>query len=146
MHGWQANKKHTCAQPVKFRVILENEIPRVSTRGFLFCAKDAGVEKIEVSEIHRRQNSGYPLRTHTQVFAKWNGKWCEAPDNTSPVLFGENGYDSAKVCISAFTDLFRAYYELGEKYDENHLLVKELRNTVVYGLTDEEYLSIARSN
>ena len=27
MHGWQANKKRTCAQPVKFRVIPENEIP-----------------------------------------------------------------------------------------------------------------------
>ena len=87
-------------------------------------------------------------RTHTQVFAKWNGKWCEAPDNTSPVLFGENGYDSAEACISAFTGLFRAYleHELGEKYDENRLLVKEFRNTVVSGLTDEEYLSIARSN
>ena len=36
MHGWQANKKRTCAQPVLFRVIPENEIPRVSTRGFLF--------------------------------------------------------------------------------------------------------------
>ena len=35
MHGWQANKKRTCAQPVKFRVIPENEIPRVSTRGYL---------------------------------------------------------------------------------------------------------------
>ena len=87
-------------------------------------------------------------RTHTQVFAKWNGKWCEAPDNTSPVLFGENGYDSAEACISAFTGLFRAYleHELGEKYDENRLLVKEFRNTVVSRLTDEEYLSIARSN
>ena len=37
MHGWQANKKRTCAQPVKFKVIPENEIPRVSTRGYLFA-------------------------------------------------------------------------------------------------------------
>ena len=87
-------------------------------------------------------------RTHTQVFAKWRGKWCEAPDNTSPVIFGENGYDSAEACISAFTGLFRAYLkqELGEKYDEGHLLVKEFRHTVAPGLTDEEYLSIARGN
>ena len=39
MHGWQANKKRTCAQPVKFRVIPENEIPRVSTRGYLLITR-----------------------------------------------------------------------------------------------------------
>lgn len=85
-------------------------------------------------------------RTHTQIFAKRNGKWCEAPDNTSPVLFGENGYDSAEACISAFADLFRAYlkHELGEKYDEIRLLVKEYRCEISPGLTDEEYLSLVR--
>ena len=35
-------KKLTCAQPVKFRVIPENEIPRVSTRGFLSKKKSTG--------------------------------------------------------------------------------------------------------
>lgn len=87
-------------------------------------------------------------RTHTQVFTKWKGEWCEAPDNTSPVLFGENSYNNAETCISEFTDLFRAYlkHELGEKYDENHLLVKEFRKKIVPGLTDEEYLSIVRND
>ncbi len=27
MHGWQANKKGTCALPVKFRAMPENEKP-----------------------------------------------------------------------------------------------------------------------
>ena len=27
MHGWQANKKRTCAQPVVFRAMPENEKP-----------------------------------------------------------------------------------------------------------------------
>ena len=42
MHGWQANKKRTCAQPVLFRVIPENEIPRASARG-LFYGKNTAV-------------------------------------------------------------------------------------------------------
>lgn len=106
------------------------------------------IKGIEYKCVFLEYRSPELHRTHTQVFAKWKGKWCEAPDNTSPVLFGEKGYDSAKACISAFTDLFRAYlkHELCEKYDENRLLVKEFRNTVVSGLTSEEYLSIARSN
>jgi len=29
MHGWQANLKRTCASPVTFRVLPENEIPPV---------------------------------------------------------------------------------------------------------------------
>ena len=29
MHGWQANKKGTCAQPVEGRAMPENEIPPV---------------------------------------------------------------------------------------------------------------------
>ena len=27
MHGWQANLKRTCASPVSFRAMPENEIP-----------------------------------------------------------------------------------------------------------------------
>jgi len=27
MHGWQANKKRTCAPPVSVRAMPENEIP-----------------------------------------------------------------------------------------------------------------------
>ena len=110
----------------------------------LWCERNS----IEYKCVFLEYRSPELHRTHTQVFAKWNGKWCEAPDNTSPVLFGENGYDSAEACISAFTGLFRAYleHELDEKYDEDRLLVKEFRNTVVSGLTDEEYLSIVRSN
>ena len=29
MHGWQANLKRTCASPVTFRVLPENEVPPV---------------------------------------------------------------------------------------------------------------------
>ena len=29
LHGWQANKKRTCALPVSFRALPENEIPPV---------------------------------------------------------------------------------------------------------------------
>lgn len=110
----------------------------------LWCERNG----IEYKYVFLEYRSPELHRTHTQVFAKWKGKWCEAPDNTSPVIFGENGYDSAEACISAFTDLFRSYlkHELGEKYYESHLLVKEFRNNVAPGLTGEEYLSIARDN
>ena len=110
----------------------------------LWCERNC----IEYKCVFLEYRSPELHRTHTQVFAKWKGKWCEAPDNTSPVIFGENSYDSAEACISAFTCLFRAYlkHELGEKYDESHLLVKEFRNTITPGLTDEEYLSIVRND
>ena len=39
MHGWQANLKRTCASPVTFRVLPENEIPPVFTGGFLFISE-----------------------------------------------------------------------------------------------------------
>ena len=35
MHGWQADLKRTCASPVTFRVLPENEIPPRLTGGFL---------------------------------------------------------------------------------------------------------------
>lgn len=110
----------------------------------LWCERNG----IEYKCVFLEYRSSELHRTHTQVFAKWKGKWCEVPDNTSPVIFGENSYDSAEACISAFTGLFRAYlkHELGEKYDESHLLVKEFRNTITPGLTDEEYLSIVRND
>ena len=34
MHGWQANLKRTCASPVIFRVLPENEIPPCLTEGY----------------------------------------------------------------------------------------------------------------
>ena len=37
MHGWQANLKRTCASPVTFRVLPENEIPPVWRGDFYFC-------------------------------------------------------------------------------------------------------------
>ena len=36
MHGWQANLKRTCASPVTFRVLPENEIPPVLRVDFYF--------------------------------------------------------------------------------------------------------------
>lgn len=87
-------------------------------------------------------------KTHMQVFIKFNGKWCEAPDNTSPITFGENGYDKFGSCINDFANLFRAYlkHELGDKYNEKFLLVKEITKPMISGMTDKECLKIARSN
>ena len=48
-------------------------------------------------------------KTHTQVFAKRNNKWCECPDNTSPIVFGENCYDKFETCINDFVNLFKNY-------------------------------------
>ena len=39
MHGWQANRKRTCASPAAFRAMPENEIPNRFTLvavGYLF--------------------------------------------------------------------------------------------------------------
>lgn len=110
----------------------------------LWCEKN----NIEYKCVFFEYRSTELHRTHTQVFAKFKGKWFEAPDNTSPVIFGENGYDNAEACISAFTDLFRTYlkHELGDKYNESILLVKEFRNTIAPGLSDEGYLTIVRGN
>ena len=58
MHGWQANKKRTCAQPVKFRVIPENEIPRVSTRGFLLNVLQLPAAISGSDRRDRRQSGG----------------------------------------------------------------------------------------
>ena len=38
MHGWQANKKGTCAPPVEGRAMPENEIPPV-IRGDIYLMK-----------------------------------------------------------------------------------------------------------
>ena len=36
LHGWQANKKRTCAQPVSGRAMPENEIPPAMPVDFYF--------------------------------------------------------------------------------------------------------------
>ena len=38
MHGWQANKKRTCAQPVSYRAMPENEIPPAMRGDFYYAA------------------------------------------------------------------------------------------------------------
>jgi hypothetical protein len=40
MHGWQANKKRTCAQPVVFRAMPENEKPP-AMRADIYCCERA---------------------------------------------------------------------------------------------------------
>lgn len=85
-------------------------------------------------------------KTHTQVFAKWNNKWCECPDNTSPVVFGENCYNNFETCINDFVNLFKNYLngQLGDKYVSSNLLVKEITKPLISGMSDEEYLKTVR--
>lgn len=85
--------------------------------------------------------------THTQVFVLFEGKWYEAPDNSSPVAFGETGYDSAETCIASFVSAFSGYlkYTLKDRYDESALLVKESDCDVPAGISDEEYLNLMRT-
>ena len=85
-------------------------------------------------------------KTHTQVFAKWNNKWCECPDNTSPIVFGENCYDKFETCINDFVNLFKNYLKnlLGNKYVSSNLLVKEIIKPLLPGMSVEEYLETAR--
>ena len=85
-------------------------------------------------------------KTHTQVFAKWNNKWCECPDNTSPIVFGENCYDKFETCINYFVNLFKNYLKnlLGNKYVSSNLLVKEITKPLISGMSVEEYLETAR--
>lgn len=76
-------------------------------------------------------------KMHTQVFAKQNNKWCECPDNTSPIVFGENRYDKFETCINDFVNLFKNYLKnlLGNKYVSSNLLVKEITKPLISGMS-----------
>ena len=43
MRGWQANKKRTCALPVKVRAMPETEIPPAIAGGYLFVIQDDNI-------------------------------------------------------------------------------------------------------
>ena len=86
-------------------------------------------------------------QTHTQVFLRHNGTWYAAPDNSSPDRFGDWGFDSDAECIHAFTAEFVRYLKhvLKENYDQRCLLCKEIHGDFPSGISDEEYLTMARS-
>ena len=46
MHDWQVNKKRTCAQPVKYRAMPENEIPPAMRVDFYSIIKKRDDSKI----------------------------------------------------------------------------------------------------
>ena len=48
MHGWQANKKGTCAPPVEGRAMPENEIPPVLRGDIYFLRQPFVMIKIHV--------------------------------------------------------------------------------------------------
>ena len=60
MHGWQANLKRTCASPVTFRVLPENEIPPVLPGDFYY---------IRLSEINLRQRAFHNRVARAAAFA-----------------------------------------------------------------------------
>ena len=102
--------------------------------------------KVEYKYIFFEYLSNDFHKTHTQVFAKWNNKWCECPDNISPVVFGENCYNNFETCINDFVNLFKNYLndQLGDKYVSSNVLVKEITKPLISGMSDEEYLKTVR--
>ena len=81
-------------------------------------------------------------QTHTQVFLRFRGKWCPAPDNCLGLELGAPGFDELGPCVSWFTGLFTDHLKsvLKDKFDEANLFVKEYTRTFSPGITDEEYL------
>jgi len=65
MHGWQANLKRTCASPVIFRVLPENEIPPV-LRGDFYCIAvyDGRKRKHGANWPIKRKGKKHHLRTN----------------------------------------------------------------------------------
>jgi len=85
-------------------------------------------------------------QTHTQVFAEFEGKWYAFPDNSTPERFGEKGFARLEDCVADFVGQFEAYlrYVLKEHYDKKHLLLKEITASIPAGISDDEYLQLAR--
>ena len=87
-------------------------------------------------------------QTHVQVFVRFEGRWYEAPDNTSPVPFGSRGFERAEDCIADFVSAFTAYLKgtLKQAYDEKKLTVKEFYCRIPAGISDEAYLELLRGS
>ena len=85
-------------------------------------------------------------QTHTQVFLKWNRMWCPAPDNSAVFSLGDGGRSKFEACRDNYTETFRSYLKsiLKERYEESRLLVKPVTVPIPGGITDEEYLTLAR--
>lgn len=85
-------------------------------------------------------------QTHTQVFVRYRGEWCPAPDNSIGIRLGEHGFAELDACVQWFTGWFTDHLRsvLRDKFDAKHLLVKEYTRTFSRGITDEEYLSQIR--
>lgn len=81
-------------------------------------------------------------QTHTQVFLFLNGKWCPAPDNSLGLMLGEPSFEELDSCVDWFVGLFTEHLRsvLGDKFDEEYLLIKEYTRTFARGISDEEYL------
>ena len=81
-------------------------------------------------------------QTHTQVFVHFRGKWCPAPDNSIGIHLGEHGFAELDACVQWFAGWFTDHLRsvLGDKFDGNHLLMKEYTCTFSRGITDDEYL------
>ena len=111
----------------------------------------------DVAELTRRYcaEHGIPCRswfmeyfsdelhqTHTQVFLRFQGKWCPAPDNCLGLQLGAPGFDELSPCVSWFTGLFTDHLKsvLKDKFDGANLLVKEYTRTFSPGITEEDYL------
>ena len=89
MHGWQANLKRTCALPVTFRVLPENEIPPGFTGGFLFYIKKK--KEIETEEKRAKCKVIFTLKG---VLRKTNKEQIEN--------FGKNSVLILNVCSLEF--------------------------------------------
>ncbi|HJA02856.1 MAG TPA: hypothetical protein H9797_05720 [Candidatus Gallimonas gallistercoris] len=102
--------------------------------------------RIEYKKFFLEYRSSELHQTHTQIFVCHKGQWYEAPDNTSPLNFGEAGCVDAKKCVLTLIESFVAYLKsvLKEKYDEAAFLVKEVTCPVPNGISEEEYLELVR--
>lgn len=102
---------------------------------------------IEHKNIFMEYDSEELHQTHTQVFLHFCEKWYEAPDNSSPCVFGASAYSDADTCIAAFVSTFVTYLKsvLKENYRDQNLLVKEFRCPISRGISDEQYLELLRN-
>lgn len=104
--------------------------------------------KIACKTYFAEYRSAEAHHAHTQVFVYYKNKWFEAPDNSSPVKFGENGCGDLGDCVSVLFSSFIACLRstLKENYSEKNLLIKEIDCKIPQGISDEEYLDLVRKS
>lgn len=86
-------------------------------------------------------------KTHTQVFLRYRGRWYAAPDNTAADGIARRGYAEPEACVDHFADGFTDSLRrmLGPAFDPARLLVKEFGREVPAGISEQEYLALARA-